>query len=316
MAKEIVKYIRIVILSCFVLFPVSAEAHPSPEIICPINCDQSRELFLGTPLLQGDDVKELQTALYELGIYKSPANGIFDSDTENAVLEFQRKYGLVADGRIKDSTWNVLSRAVEKSEPTSTNISPPSGEKVILIDTKRRTLTLIVNGEPFKQFPIACGKMETPTPIGNWKIKRKATNWGTGFGTRWMGLNVNWGIYGIHGTNKPYSIGGYQSHGCIRMHNRHVEQLYPWVSVGTPVVIVGNPFTYMDPPFSMMRRGDVGSAVMEVQSALKRLGYDMGVDGVWGGGMEKVIIQYRKDNNLPRDNSVDRNVYKSLGFRE
>lgn len=191
---------------------------------------------------------------------------------------------------------------------------PPTGEKVILIDTNKRTLTLFNNGEPYHQFPVAVGKMQTPTPIGNWKIIRKATNWGTGFGTRWMGLNVNWGIYGIHGTNKPYSIGGYQSHGCIRMFNRNVEQLYKWVSVGTPVIIVGNTFRYMESPYKILRRGDRGSAVAEVQSALKRLGYQIDVDGIWGYGMEKVIIQYRKDNNLPNDNSVDRQVYKSLGL--
>ena len=47
-------------------------------------------------------------------------------------------------------------------------------------------------------------------------------NWGGGFGTRWLGLNVPWGIYGIHGTNQPWSIGTQASAGCIRMFNRHV----------------------------------------------------------------------------------------------
>jgi len=99
------------------------------------------------------------------------------------------------------------------------------------------------------------------------------------------------------------------------MFNGHVEQLYRWVKVGTPVVVVGNPFRYMDPPYKILRRGDRGAAVMEVQSALQRLGYDVKVDGIWGYGLEKSIIQYRKDHGLRPDNSVDREMYTSLGLR-
>ena len=45
------------------------------------------------------------------------------------------------------------------------------------------------------------------------------------------------GELAIHGTNNPGSIGGYVSHGCIRMHNQDIQTLYSMVSVGTPVVV-------------------------------------------------------------------------------
>jgi lipoprotein-anchoring transpeptidase ErfK/SrfK len=45
------------------------------------------------------------------------------------------------------------------------------------------------------------------------------------------------GEYAIHGTNQPGSIGRFVSHGCIRMHNRDVLDLYARVSVGTQVVV-------------------------------------------------------------------------------
>jgi lipoprotein-anchoring transpeptidase ErfK/SrfK len=50
-------------------------------------------------------------------------------------------------------------------------------------------------------------------------------------------LTLTGGEYAIHGTNAPGSIGGFVSHGCIRMHNRHVLDLYARVSVGTQVVV-------------------------------------------------------------------------------
>ena len=45
------------------------------------------------------------------------------------------------------------------------------------------------------------------------------------------------GQYAIHGTNQPNLIGGFVSHGCIRMYNADVTDLYGRVSVGTPVVV-------------------------------------------------------------------------------
>jgi lipoprotein-anchoring transpeptidase ErfK/SrfK len=43
--------------------------------------------------------------------------------------------------------------------------------------------------------------------------------------------------YAIHGTNRPGSIGGFVSYGCVRMHNRDVVDLFDRVRVGTPVVM-------------------------------------------------------------------------------
>ena len=45
------------------------------------------------------------------------------------------------------------------------------------------------------------------------------------------------GQYAIHGTNQPQLIGHFVSHGCIRMYNPDITDLYRRVSVGTRVVV-------------------------------------------------------------------------------
>ena len=45
------------------------------------------------------------------------------------------------------------------------------------------------------------------------------------------------GQYAIHGTNQPSLIGGFVSHGCIRMYNADITDLFGRVSVGTTVVV-------------------------------------------------------------------------------
>jgi lipoprotein-anchoring transpeptidase ErfK/SrfK len=46
------------------------------------------------------------------------------------------------------------------------------------------------------------------------------------------------GQYAIHGTNQPSLIGHFVSHGCIRMYNADITDLYSRVSIGTPVVVL------------------------------------------------------------------------------
>ena len=50
-------------------------------------------------------------------------------------------------------------------------------------------------------------------------------------------LTLSGGEYAIHGTNRPESIGGFVSHGCIRMYNEDITDLYSRVSYYTPVVV-------------------------------------------------------------------------------
>jgi len=45
------------------------------------------------------------------------------------------------------------------------------------------------------------------------------------------------GEYAIHGTNRPGSVGGFVSYGCIRMLNADITDLYQRVSVGTTVTV-------------------------------------------------------------------------------
>lgn len=58
-------------------------------------------------------------------------------------------------------------------------------------------------------------------------------------------IYLDWSLYRIHGTNAPGSIGRSASHGCFRMHNKHVKDLFHRVHVGAPVFVVDD---LDDPP--------------------------------------------------------------------
>lgn len=180
----------------------------------------------------------------------------------------------------------------EKAVLETSQVPKVNGD-LIIIDARRLSLTLYRDGQPIKKYPIAIGTPKTPSPIGEWKIINKGGNWGGGFGVRWMGLNVPWGIYGIHGTNKPGSIGHASSHGCIRMFNHNVLELYSLVKVGTSVHIVGDLPRVTIP--KEVKRKQVGKDVLVLQFALRKAGFDPGpADARFGPGMEEAVLKLQQ----------------------
>lgn len=91
-----------------------------------------------------------------------------------------------------------------------------------------------------------------------------------------MGLNVPWGQFGIHGTLNPDTVGWASSHGCIRMNNDDVAELYNIVPVGTKVVIINGSYGEFGTGFRNLKSGMYGSDVLEIQEKLKKLGYFTG----------------------------------------
>lgn len=115
--------------------------------------------------------------------------------------------------------------------------SPVYSQKVIRIYINDRKLYLEDGQRTGRVYPIAVGKPSTPTPLGACHIITKIVNPGGVLGTRWLGLDIPNGPYGIHGTFQPDSIGKAVSNGCIRLYNNNVEELFSLVRIGTTVII-------------------------------------------------------------------------------
>jgi lipoprotein-anchoring transpeptidase ErfK/SrfK len=144
----------------------------------------------------------------------------------------------------------VLLVAVAESlaqEPAQAKKSAaPESTRRIVVSIPDRKLALIEDGRVVKVFSVAVGAPGTPSPNGEFRIVNrieKPTYYAPGkvikpgpanpLGTRWIGLSLKG--YGIHGTNEPISIGRRASHGCIRMRNEDVEELFELVRAGDVV---------------------------------------------------------------------------------
>ena len=278
------------------------------------SCQVNRPLAPADPPLVGDDVLELQERLRALGFYQGALDGAYGPQTAAAVRRWHESRGLTPAEVADIYTWLSLSDPDDVTVHRPPPASPPEGEAKIVVDIEAKTLTLYFDGRPFRQWNVATGRWNSPSPAGDWKVVDKLTGLGGGFGTRWLKLNVPWDGYGIHGTNRPWSIGYDASEGCIRMRNADVEELYPLVPIGTPVRINGA-LERGDPP-RVMYQGMHGREVVFLQDRLLRRGLGVGPrNGRFGPETAAAVEELEIFYGLPPDGHVGTDLQIILEMR-
>jgi hypothetical protein len=187
-----------------------------------------------------------------------------NQEVSNAWLEFDfhpSRDGLWMD---VEATLQVLQSSLcsreRKFEPVVT-VTPPSlssedVKTVLVVDIMGNTLKWYNQDTVVNTYYVATGMPKYPTPLGKFYITRKDEN------PVWINPNVEWskdmppriepgednplgvralvtsaagGTVLIHGTANLNP--GLYSHGCIRMANWAILELFDQVSVGTPVFI-------------------------------------------------------------------------------
>ncbi len=102
-------------------------------------------------------------------------------------------------------------------------------------------------------YPVAVGRQGWETPTGEYEVLNMIEHpeWRNPFtgevigagssnplGERWIGFWTDGENYiGFHGTPNEASVGTAASHGCVRMYNHHVRELFQIVALGTPVTV-------------------------------------------------------------------------------
>lgn len=143
------------------------------------------------------------------------------------------------------------------SNPTTTTTKPepPVVDVVNLVLRLQEKRVYVYKGQKLlAKYPVAIGKKDWETPVGEWQVMEKLKNPGwTNFkngkviragknnplGERWIAFWTDGeDLIGFHGTPDIKSIGKAVSHGCVRMYNRDVKALYSLVKVGTTVTVV------------------------------------------------------------------------------
>jgi lipoprotein-anchoring transpeptidase ErfK/SrfK len=140
----------------------------------------------------------------------------------------------------------------------------------LVLDRRRRQLLVLEQGRELRRFPVAVGRPGWETPEGRFRVQELVADpaWEhpvTGervppgpanpLGSRWIGFHrdcrgrvgfngqehlVVQGCVsaGFHGTPNRGSVGQAVSHGCVRLFDEHVRELFELVQIGTPVTVI------------------------------------------------------------------------------
>lgn len=151
-------------------------------------------------------------------------------------------------------------------------LSPPSAPEALelRLDRRRRLLLLLAHGRLLRRFPVAVGRPGWETPVGHFAVLEKQIEpvWEHPFsgvrigpgaanplGSRWIGFHRDCRgprdrdrrhplmppgcvVTGFHGTPWRAGIGRAVSHGCVRLYEEHVRELFDLVPIGTPVTVL------------------------------------------------------------------------------
>jgi lipoprotein-anchoring transpeptidase ErfK/SrfK len=197
-------------------------------------------------------------------VAKSPVNAAIDLQDGSLSFVHERvgralKTSL-AVSLLRDALVSGASRAQLPVGRVKPEVTGASLGTTIVVRVDENRLDLYQGFDVVRSYSVATAKPGWVTPVGEWGLVRKAENptwynpaldtWGADLpavipggpgnpmGTRALYLNAP-GLIRIHGTPDPSSVGRYASHGCIRMYNSQVEELYDLVPVGSEVIIVG-----------------------------------------------------------------------------
>lgn len=151
----------------------------------------------------------------------------------------------------------IIPEMVDTSVEYADRLLNSTHDYFIVVDKKTMNLGLYDRyGRLEKAYQFACAKefgakrtwRDGRTPEGFFAVRGKydSTEWlftdddgNTSeirgqYGPRFLRVKP---MIGIHGTMSVWSLGGRVSHGCIRLDNRAICQLYDMVDVGTPIII-------------------------------------------------------------------------------
>ncbi len=106
------KFLLVAAFSLAILGATAAGTAATAAFNAQAEADQTLDLAVETAVLRqgstGAEVKEVQRRLKNWGYYTGSVDGIFGAGTKKAVIAFQKKNGLTADGIVGKATYAAL----------------------------------------------------------------------------------------------------------------------------------------------------------------------------------------------------------------
>lgn len=149
------------------------------------------------------------------------------------------------NNNIPGSGQNVNSQPIR--EPQDSSRIDPRQSKQAIVELSSQKVFLYQGGQLFDILAISSGKLDTPTPIGQFRIIYKAPKIYSKIAQCWLNYWAGFtadGKYGFHETPVcdgarvgEAEIGQPASSGCLRLKQGDAEKFYNWIEIGAIIDI-------------------------------------------------------------------------------
>ncbi|OIJ24896.1 L,D-transpeptidase family protein [Nocardioides luteus] len=199
----------------------------------------------------GDDVRDLQARLKQIGWFNAGVTGFYGNVTTEAVSGFQAKRGIAVTGFVDQTTLDRLHAMTrEPTEAELTNAPPPipAGKldprcltgRVMCIDKSTSVLRWVIDGTVRMSVEVRFGSQELPTREGQFSVFSKSRDHvSTIYHTSMPFAMFFSGGQAVH-YSPDFAANGYNgaSHGCVNVRDyAAITSLYDQVNIGDGVVI-------------------------------------------------------------------------------
>lgn len=156
----------------------------------------------------------------------------------------------IATAPLRSTIWQESLPDLPPIEPIFPEVT---SEIRLVLKLGERKVYVYKEDELYTSYPVAVGRPGWETPTGQYQIIEMIQNpgWTNPFtgeqvppgadsplGERWIAFWTDGDNFiGFHGTPNPETVGSAASHGCVRMYNEDVRELYDLVSMGTVVLV-------------------------------------------------------------------------------
>jgi peptidoglycan hydrolase-like protein with peptidoglycan-binding domain len=188
---------------------------------------------------EGRAVEALQRRLAELGYQVHEVDGQFGSETQHAVVAFQKVNRLGRDGVVGPVTRKALERPrvpSPRSRRAGFHVEADLTVQVVYLVKDGKIQEILDASSASGQTYTVDGDVRVAvTPLGDFQIQRKIDAWRkSDLGLLYRPAYFTGG-YALHGS---YSVPAFPaSHGCIRITIAAMDRLFNRLPAGTPMLV-------------------------------------------------------------------------------
>lgn len=180
--------------------------------------------------MTGTEVADLQRSLHGLGYQVRQVTGRYDNETAHAVLAFEKLHGLPRDG-VADAA--MRAALAQPDRPRARGATPGLRMEV---DLRKQVTYVVRDGAVIRIYDVSTGAAQSPTPAGDFTVQYKIDGWRYAeLGPLWRPVYFTHTGIAFHGGEPVLPQPG--SHGCVRMTDPSINELFGQLAPGVPVAV-------------------------------------------------------------------------------